>query len=94
LDRINRIGRIEEREARAPAQTVIGPDEDAVSVRFGGELKCVVVGERAGSGGVGDGDATAVPLSSLFVNFRADPDSPISGLTPIPPTSMLVVFLE
>jgi len=45
LDRIDRICRIEEREARAPAQAVISPDEDAEGVRLGGELQGIVVGK-------------------------------------------------
>jgi len=45
LDRIDRICRIEEREARAPAQSVIGSGEDAKNVRLGGELQGIVVGK-------------------------------------------------
>jgi len=42
---MDRICRIEEREARAPAQAVIGPGEDAEGIGLGGELQSVVVGE-------------------------------------------------
>ncbi len=71
MDRIDRICRIEEREARAPAQPVIGPDEDAKSIGLGGELQGVVVGKRAGARGVRDGDLATEAVQREADRWRA-----------------------